>query len=475
MKYYKWNDQKIIFEIQQIINTIGHFPTENELKKLNNQYLVGVIYHNGGFNKFRSLMGYDYLHKPKGYWTDNNIIKALIITTDTIGHFPTSRELFLMKRYDLVQAIIQHGGMARFRELAGYRLLKKPSIWNDKTIIEEIKLIINQINHFPTQNELLSIGRNDLNVAIARHGGLNKFKIFMGYKSKDYKIRGFWNDDNIIKEIEIIIQKNGYFPTWDELLLMNRNDLANAITRNGGISKFRELMGYNILKNPDGYWTDNVITEKLKKITNEIGHFPTSYELKSMNENSLIVMMIKNGGLNKFRKLLGFPISIHDKYIAELSSYTMKRGKSSERIVKSIIIDYCSLHNIILPQLNVNLSPGHIIEFVCNTGKTIGIDITNTKTKSTVYRKYTHKSYHLYLDELWIVVFSDVFTDDDYLKWNQESPENVKVFSIHGFLDELDYSLSEDMKNKIDKYCSCTFHTKEELKDKEVCYIQNLR
>jgi len=37
--------------------------------------------------------------------------------------------------------------------------------------------------------------------------------------------------------------------------------------------------------------------------------------------------------------------------------------------------------------------------------------------------------------------------------------------SIYNFLKELDYSLDEHTKSKIDKYNQCTFHTKEEFKN----------
>ncbi len=108
----------------------------------------------------------------------------------------------------------------------------------------------------------------------------------------------------------------------------------------------------------------------------------------------------------------------------------------------------------------------NVIEFVCNTGRSIGIDVTNTKNTNgkSIRNKYRHKDYSKHLDELWIVVFSDVFTSQDYDLWNDESPENVKVMSIDEFLEELDYSADEATRCKIGKFCECTFRSKEELK-----------
>jgi len=150
-----------------------------------------------------------------------------------------------------------------------------------------------------------------------------------------------------------------------------------------------------------------------------------------------------------------------------MSSYNARRGKSSEKIVKQILQDYCILHNLPEPQYNVKLTKGSILEFVCNTNKIIGIDVTNTKSQNgkNIYKKWLKKDYHNYLDELWIVIFSNIFTESDYIKFNNDSPSNVKIMSIYTFLKELDYSLDELTKTKIDKYCLCTFHTKEQFRE----------
>jgi len=92
--------------------------------------------------------------------------------------------------------------------------------------------------------------------------------------------------------------------------------------------------------------------------------------------------------------------------------------------------------------------------------------VTNTRLKEAVRRKWTHKDYYKYLDEFWVVVFSDSFKELDYIKWNDSSPDNVKVFSIYQFLEELDYSVNEQIKDKINKLEKCTFRTKEQFKKK---------
>lgn len=392
-------------------------------------------------------------------WSEDNIIKELKIIIDNINHFPTCDELISMDRYDLIGAIYRYGNINKFRTLLGYELLSKPNnYWTENTTINELKSICNKIGHFPTIKELIDIG---IIYGIYKHGGINKFRNLLGYDIS-YKPDGYWTDDNIIKELKSIISKINHFPLYNEIREIG---LGHIVNKHGGLNKFRILLGYEIHQNSPNYWSFETTQKELKLIIEKLGHFPGIDELIRLNRSDLIHSIHRNGNINKFKESLGYHPSMYEKYVSDRQSYSVRRGKNTENLVKKILIQYCKFHNFPEPSYNQKLSKGHILEFICNTNKKIGIDVTNTKTnRRNIIHKWLKKDYYKYLDELWIVVFSDTFTPNDYIKWNSESPINVKIFSIYDFLKELDYSLSEDMKNKIDKYNSCTFHTKEELK-----------
>lgn len=349
-------------------------------------------------------------------------------------------------------------------EELNYKMTRKPfNYWNEETIVKELNSVISQLKHFPTWDELLLMKRYDLARTLSKNGGFTKFRKIMGYDLLQ-NLHRKWTDEDIIRELKLIIKNDNHFPTDIELRKIKMRNLSNAIAKHGGINKFRKLLGYDLPKRPNGYWTDELIVSELRNIINKCGYFPSQEELMSMDRNDILGAIANNGGFLKFHNLLGY-VSIQEKYKSELCSYTHRRGKSSEKIIKQILLDYCSLHSLPKPLFDKKLSKGHVLEFVCNTNKTIGIDVTNTEKHHCITNKYKKKSYHKYLDELWIVVFSDKFKDSDYQKWNIESPSNVKVFSIYQFLKELDYSLDESLKQKVDKYCSCTFHSKDELKN----------
>ncbi len=343
-------------------------------------------------------------------------------------------------------------------------MIKKESKWNEEIIIKELKIIITNIGHFPTHSELIIKRRGDLSHAIYNFGGINKFRIIL--KNPIIKqTHGYWKEKNIIKELKLIIKKLNYFPSRHDLMLLKKSYLIGAINRNGGFFKFRTLLCCDFIRKPKNYWNDKTITTEFKKIISEIGHFPTRYELYIKKRTDLIGEVFLHGGIRKFKELCGYTLSMQEEYIQNSASYYNTRGMKTEKIIKEILKDYCFLHNFSEPFYNKKLCKGNVLEFVCNTNKIIGIDVTNTKTSHCISNKYIKKQYHNYLDELWIVVFSNTFTEQDYIKWNTESPVNVKVMSIYTFLKELDYSLDELTKTKIDKYNECTFHTKEQLKE----------
>lgn len=402
-------------------------------------------------------------------WNDEKIIEELKKVIEDIGYFPTSIDLDSIGRNDLSRALYRYGGIRKFKGLLGYGLEQKDpkpyKYWTNENTTKEIELIIREIKQFPSQRKLLSINRQDIVCAIQKNGGINKFRNLLGYHSPK-KSTGYWTNGTTYGELQSIINVVGHFPSSNELIKLNKCNLLHAVHRHGGLNKFRDLMGYKPVQNPNGYWTDETIIQELKEIISKTGHFPTKDELSSMNKTTLGVMICRNGGSSKFYRLLGYG-SIQEKYKSELHSYCCKRGKSSESIIKNIITNYCSIHNLPPPQLNTKLSKSNIIEFICNTDKKIGIDVTNTGQDRCITKKWIKKQYHLHLDELWIIVFSDSFTDLDYKYWNLSSPSNVKILSVYQFIDELDYSLDEYMKRKIDKYNCCTFHTKEEFMNKD--------
>ena len=404
-----WNDETILDGIKKIINEIGHFPSYVEL---NNNISVAIS-RNGGINKFRKLLGYEQKRVP-GYWTESKIIDELNKIINIAGNFPSSYELREKYMY-LVGAMNRYGGIVKFKKLLGYNLLHhENNYWTEEKIIEKLKEIKNKIGHFPKQIELWELGYSTISFTINKKGNFNRFRM---------------------------------------------------------------LLGDNIIKHDRNYWTEEKTTEILLELIRNIGYFPMPNEFVKLGRGELVSAISKNGGFFKFRTKLGC-----NKITFEMKSYYNRRGKKSENIIKTIIHDYCILNEYPEPMYNKKLAKGNVIEFICNTGKSIGIDVTNTKSNSSedsIKRKYIKKEYYKYVDEFWIVIFTNIFTNKDYIRLNtdaikyleqkNESSHEIRIMSIEQFLDELNYSMDDHMRNKIELYKCCNFRNRNDF----MIYLEN--
>ena len=186
---------------------------------------------------------------------------------------------------------------------------KLTNYWTEKTTTSELKSVMNELGHFPTDNELIKIGRNDLRGAISRNGGSNYLREKVGCNILR-KSNGYWTEENIIFELKSVIDELGHFPSHSKLNEIDRCDLSAAMSKNGGSNYFRDKMGCELLKKPNGYWTEDTVISELKSVINELGHFPTQVEMKEIGKGNLAVAMSLHGGLNHFREKMGYDIFI---------------------------------------------------------------------------------------------------------------------------------------------------------------------
>jgi len=421
-------------QLKKITCIIGHFPTYDELSNLNRNDLNITIHNNGGLSKFEELILY---------------------------------------KNDLSYYIIRRiGKYLKIRKSLKYKIIKEYNKMNDNKIIEELKEVINEIGHFPKTDELYNLNNTSLTYGIIRNGGFNKFRKLLGYEVIYNNIEECGSNICQICGKEFESERSSKLTCSKECEKIRKSqwDKDKYITL---INYNRKLLGLSELDKLQIHkkWTEENIINKLKEIINEIGYFPSMNDFYELGYSYLYQQIYKlYGNLSKCAKSLGS----ETKSLSKKSSYINKRGKNTENIIKNILINYCIKNDLPEPIYNEKLAKGNVIEFICNTNKKIGIDVTNTKSLSSydvITNKYRKKDYYKYLDELWIIVFSNKLTNKDYIELNEdanqflkeqnENPNKIWIMSIETFLDELDYSIDLHTRNKIDAYKSCTFRTKE--------------
>jgi hypothetical protein len=114
----------------------------------------------------------------------------------------------------------------------------------------------------------------------------------------------FWNEETIVNQLKEIIEIKKTFPTLSELQKENKGGLGDAIKRFGGFEFFRKKLGCGLHHRPDGYWNDSTIIPEIEKVIEQIGHFPNYRELKVLKRTDLIKAIARNGGFISYQNKL---------------------------------------------------------------------------------------------------------------------------------------------------------------------------
>lgn len=334
--YWKQWDN-VEYELNKVINCLGHFPTQRELCDLDHQSLVYAISNFGGLNNIRKKLGYEEkAEKPTGYWRKWEHVKtALSELEKKIGHFPTDSELKELNGTLGGALRLYHGGIRKVREKLGK---KNPRIqyghykkW--KNVNDEIEKIVEDTGEFPTQDYLCKNGFGPLNSGIIKyHKGLTEVRKKMGY-SLSTREDGYWRDfDNVKKEIQEAIEKCGHFPTLEELEKLGKGSLPQLIKdyHDLTMNDLREITGHTIVKRSAGYWNKNEnIDKELKKVIkdHELTEFPTYSQLINLGYNAVAAAVSIHGGYNEARKRFGAKIIKIDNKKWQDINFTLEQAK----------------------------------------------------------------------------------------------------------------------------------------------------
>jgi transposase len=145
---------------------------------------------------------------------------------------------------------------------------------------------------------------------IARVLGVSEGTVYrwvkeLGLKPRQEQKHGYWSFKTLEKELKRVIDDLGHFPSCTELREMGRHDLVNVIRKYGGFHEVRRKMGYRSVCKPPNYWTLENLKKELEPIIEELGRFPMVPELTKMGRYDLCNAIRKHGGFKRLAKLMG--------------------------------------------------------------------------------------------------------------------------------------------------------------------------
>ncbi len=335
--YWK-NIDNITLTLGRISSDLGRFPTHQELSRRRLGGLIDAVQdHHGGMVAVRESMGLEENQRPKDFWTLERTIELCRgLLDENNGELPTQKKLEKATGgyRGIIGGINKYGGIEWIKELLGLTSNKKPhGYWNEKTILNEARLIVNKLGYLPDNAKLKNIERGDLAHAITNYSSFDSIRKKLKCKTNRRPL-GYWKDiANVHSELDIVVEKLGHFPTGSELRDLNLSSLGQGICQyHGGYMVLQKQRTGKQRRVPLGYWQniDNVLRE-YRTLTQELGHFPSYEELREKKRSSLgRAIMRDHGGFTFVRQILereGAVISEKERLEQLLGGYSENGNK----------------------------------------------------------------------------------------------------------------------------------------------------
>lgn len=358
-----WTEETIINKLHEIYNSLGYYPSQDELDRLGYKGLRGAISNNGGYEKFWIALGKPS-HKIRKQQERSIISNQSVIFEEIekirsiIGRYPTDDDLnnldmnwiktgltkidknniqlvkyLEQRKIDSIFYKTKDGHLVRSKNEAVFdNILKLLNIehYVDGHICKEqynyrYDFLIKAINNKDVYVEIWGYDEQSTN---------DKSKVSNTYKQLIQNYR-----DN--KKLKISVYKNlGYslIEIYPEILNNNIKITFDKICRillSNGIIKEIPKIEKEDLSNfitYEIYEVDNLINE-VKSIIDELGYFPTSRDLQNLNKKYLIDRILIAGGFPYIKKLMNAQSKIKilkwskEEIISELNRIKEESGK----------------------------------------------------------------------------------------------------------------------------------------------------
>lgn len=214
--------------------------------------------------------------------------------------------------------------------------------WHDPANVEaELTKIIGSIGYFPTANELrTTLQQSTLVDGVMRTGGFRKWQQELGFESKA-TVPGYWSEVRIAADLAKLTSDLGHFPTDTELRDQNPK-VRDAVSRNGGITFWREKMGLSPIRKAVNYWKDVENIESEARDVLDIGINLSEADLRENGYSSLSMAIHKYypGGMPAVKQKLGLEETrkannywTQEKILSEAQDFVIKKKNLSRQVL----------------------------------------------------------------------------------------------------------------------------------------------
>lgn len=249
--YYWVNASNVEKALLPLIDKYGRMPTDQEFRKERAAGLVCAIYkfYGSPFDLGRKL-GVAVLHKPKGYYAGRSGIVAYIKRSLSMGRHPIQRELMALGEFGLIKVAQQNGGWHKLRvksKLAFPGIRGPYGEYTLSKIVRRYKRLCIEAGRFLIKKELYALGFDQLANAISRNGGIYNIRERTGLNySHVLSPPGYHSIEDLVNDYKCFCKAKGYFLTQREIRVIFTRQQIGFISRNIRLCRLREMTGLKL-------------------------------------------------------------------------------------------------------------------------------------------------------------------------------------------------------------------------------------
>lgn len=300
-------------ELSEIINEIGFFPTQKQLRQFGRNDITKAISNLGlTFYELQKELGFVPKERPKGFWKKWENMENLIKPHIKDGRFPTQTELVQTIKGGIGDAIAYFGGIAAVADRMGYKLDYRYKATDGHFLDSLYELIFDEYlysNSIPHEvNQCIHESSNcryDFKIG-------NIYVEIWGYEV------GRTNSERCERYNEKRIRKEELYQALGLRMIAIDADVfkGSASEINSHFDKIiqennikdivnteSEIVIQNTIKS-NCYWNEDTIKEELSKLLHQLDKMPTQQELLDLKLGGLKDAISRHGGIHYFAELL---------------------------------------------------------------------------------------------------------------------------------------------------------------------------
>ncbi len=304
IKIKKVSEEDLVVEYYNLKTKLGRVPTSIEMKELGKCSISAYYTKFGGWNNFLESIGEPFTIVNKKI-SEENLIAAYYELKENLGCTPTTIEMNKLGKYNVKIYYKRFGTWNQFLESIGEDV--KRNTISEEELTDAFYELKDYLGHTPKTKEIDEFGKYSLSSYYAKFGSWNKFLESIGEDVKWKTIRSRTSskglsEEDLINAFYELKEEVGHIPTSTEMREIGKYSLTAYDNRFGTWNKFLESIGE---ATKDKSIPDEKLIAAYHELKDKLGRIPTSMEMNKFGKYSYSVYYTRFGGWNNFLESIG--------------------------------------------------------------------------------------------------------------------------------------------------------------------------